>query len=382
MKKIILPIALVLSSAIYSQVGINTTVPQGIFHVDGGKDNPSTGTPSATQQKNDFVVTSAGEVGIGTTLPSASSVLDITSTDKGVLMPRVALTGSTDITTIVSPTNGLMVYNTGTAGLSYVGYVYWNGSEWKSFDDKSVINPTITSLTCSGASIFPSVFTSGAAYSGTLTVPYTGGNGGRYNSTAPLTQNGLTFTLNPGNLNNGNGSITYSVNGIPNFSSPNTITIPLSFLGQSCNATIGQNSSITNLQYVRNVTTPIDANTPTNSITTIGNLSIRFDSPNSNLQYRVNGMNQRTSIWFWKGGAGGSFFSYYAQNDVTANSWTTFPSGFSVGNRDSAQTTISLFESKQVYRITVVGNSNIAASGVFSTVPSSITIFVELLSPQ
>jgi hypothetical protein len=382
MKKIILPITLSISALTYSQIGINNTNPQAIFHVDGGKDNPNTGTPSAIQQRNDFVVTSTGRVGIGITQPSTSSVLDINSVDKGVLMPRIALTSSTDITTITSPANGLMVYNTGTAGLSYAGYVYWNGSEWKSFDDKSVVNPTITSLTCSGASVFPSVFISGTAYSGTLTVPYTGGNGGRYNSTVPYTQNGLTFTLNPGNLNNGNGSITYSVSGTPNFSSPNTVSIPLTFLGQSCNATIGQNSSFSNLQYVRNVTTPIDSNTPTNSITTIGNLSVRYDSPNGNLQYRVNAMNQRTSIWYWKGGTGGAFFSYYAQNDVTANSWTNFPANFNVFNRDSAQTTISLFESKQVYRITVVGNADMAASGVFPFLTSSITIFVELLSPQ
>jgi hypothetical protein len=93
-------------------------------------------------------------------------------------------------------------------------------------------------------------------------------------------------------------------------------------------------------------------------------------------------MNQRTSIWYWKGGTGGSFFSYYAQNDVTANSWTTFPANFNVFNRDSAQTTISLFDSKQVYRVTVVGNWDMAASGVFPALASSITIFVELLSPQ
>ncbi|WP_378105163.1 fibrinogen-like YCDxxxxGGGW domain-containing protein [Chryseobacterium sp. sg2396] len=55
---------------IYSQVGINTKNPQTTFHIDAGKDNPSTGVPNALQQSNDFVVTSAGNVGIGTITPA------------------------------------------------------------------------------------------------------------------------------------------------------------------------------------------------------------------------------------------------------------------------------------------------------------------------
>lgn len=53
-----------------AQVGINTTNPQGVLHVDGNKDNSLTGVPSVAQQANDFVVTSSGRIGIGTTAPS------------------------------------------------------------------------------------------------------------------------------------------------------------------------------------------------------------------------------------------------------------------------------------------------------------------------
>lgn len=325
------------------------------------------------------------QVGIGTSSPNSSAMLDVFATNKGILVPRVALTSSTDQSTILSPATGLLAYNTGAAGLNFNGYVYWNGYEWRSFDDKSIVNPTITGLTCSASSIFPSTFTAGVPYSGTLTVPYTGGNGGKYNSPSTFTQNGLTFSLNAGNLNSGNGSITYSVNGTPDFSSPSTISVPINFLGNSCSVIIGQNSSIANLQYVRNVISPIDTNTPTNSITTIGSLSIRYNGTtptSSNLQYRINGLNQRTSVWYWKGGTGGSWFTYYAQNDINANVWKDFPADFNVGNRDSAQATISLFDNKQVYRVTVVANPNLTANGVFPALTSSITIFVELLSPQ
>ncbi|GAA5084860.1 hypothetical protein GCM10023210_05110 [Chryseobacterium ginsengisoli] len=70
-KKLILICSLVTFSASFAQVGVNTTNPQGIFHVDGAKDNNSTGAPNAAQQVNDFVVTSSGNVGIGTTTPAS-----------------------------------------------------------------------------------------------------------------------------------------------------------------------------------------------------------------------------------------------------------------------------------------------------------------------
>lgn len=82
MKKKLLIILLSISSFCYAQVGINTKRPQGIFHIDGGKDNPITGAPSIVQQSNDFSVlassglgTGAITVGIGTTNPTHS--LDI-----------------------------------------------------------------------------------------------------------------------------------------------------------------------------------------------------------------------------------------------------------------------------------------------------------------
>ena len=70
-KNIIISIGLLLSGFSYSQVGINTANPQGIFNIDGGKDNPTTGSAHTNaQQLNDFTVTAAGNVGIGKIAPS------------------------------------------------------------------------------------------------------------------------------------------------------------------------------------------------------------------------------------------------------------------------------------------------------------------------
>lgn len=59
----------------YGQVGINTINPQQVFHIDGRSStsttNPDTGTPTAEEQSDDFVVNSEGNVGIGNVSPTA-----------------------------------------------------------------------------------------------------------------------------------------------------------------------------------------------------------------------------------------------------------------------------------------------------------------------
>ena len=69
------------------------------------------------------------QTGIGTTTPNASAKLDVYSTNKGFLPPRVTLTSATDASTITSPAEGLLVYNLGSVGLQ-AGYYYWNGANW------------------------------------------------------------------------------------------------------------------------------------------------------------------------------------------------------------------------------------------------------------
>jgi hypothetical protein len=69
------------------------------------------------------------QTGIGTSTPHASAKLDVFSTNKGFLPPRVTLTSTTDASTIASPAEGLLVYNLGSVGLQ-AGYYYWNGANW------------------------------------------------------------------------------------------------------------------------------------------------------------------------------------------------------------------------------------------------------------
>ncbi len=64
--------------------------------------------------------------------PDSSAMLDVKSTDKGILIPRVALTGTTDETTITSPALSLMIYNTATAQDVIPRFYYWDSTAWTS----------------------------------------------------------------------------------------------------------------------------------------------------------------------------------------------------------------------------------------------------------
>lgn len=80
----------------------------------------------------------AQSVGIATTAitPDASSILEVQSNNKGLLIPRIALTATNAAGPVASPAASLLVYNTATAGTSpnnvAPGYYYWDAttSRW------------------------------------------------------------------------------------------------------------------------------------------------------------------------------------------------------------------------------------------------------------
>jgi len=70
----------------------------------------------------------AQSVGIGTNAPDASARLEVSSTNQGVLIPRVSLASVTDATTIPNPATSLLVYNTNATLPWGVGYYYNAGT--------------------------------------------------------------------------------------------------------------------------------------------------------------------------------------------------------------------------------------------------------------
>ena len=81
-------------------------------------------------------VSFAQSVGINSdgTAPNPSAMLEVKSSNKGFLPPRVALAGTTDVSTISSPVAGLLVYNTSNTNDVTPGYYYYGGSSWIKVD--------------------------------------------------------------------------------------------------------------------------------------------------------------------------------------------------------------------------------------------------------
>ncbi|MGG7437250.1 hypothetical protein ACQ7CU_04135 [Chryseobacterium arthrosphaerae] len=162
------------------------------------------------------------QVGIGTSTPHTSSDLDLGDTNKALYLNRVS-----DTSVINDPQPGMMVFDVSEQCIKAYqdSPAKWSGC-------MGSVSGTVSGLTCSSASFSPATATQGAVYTGTLTIPYTGGNGGTYPSQS-FTQNGLTFTLTAGNFSMGNGNVVYNINGTPVTSGTTSVNITAG--GQSCN---------------------------------------------------------------------------------------------------------------------------------------------------
>ncbi|MER0440034.1 carbohydrate-binding domain-containing protein [Emticicia sp. W12TSBA100-4] len=155
----------------------------------------------------------------------------------------VASTGVTGLTATLSA--GTLASGSGTANFVITGTPTTSGTANFSIDlggqnctlslPVAVSKSSIATLVCTVA---PAIGTNGTAYTGTVTMAYTGGNGGTYGiSTASSTGvEGLTATVAAGTLANGAGNLTYTISGTP--TSSGTATFNLSLGGKSCAVTL------------------------------------------------------------------------------------------------------------------------------------------------
>lgn len=168
-----------------------------------------------------------GQVGIQTDTPHPSSDLELGSANKTLYLNRVA----NPATDIASPQPGMILYDT---TLKCLRAFQGNPAGWSDCLGSSSTGGSVGSisgLTCTSAVFAPSSAVVGQAYSGTLTVPYTGGNGGAYVAQS-FSENGLTFTLPAGNFQTGNGNLVYNITGTP--TTAGTINLNIYQYGGSC----------------------------------------------------------------------------------------------------------------------------------------------------
>ncbi|ASE62380.1 hypothetical protein CEQ15_13195 [Chryseobacterium indologenes] len=124
------------------------------------------------------------QVGIGTSTPDPGTILDLVSPNKGLLIPRVQLSGSNDTSTVpvissaTSTDQGLLVYNlqnSGTAPNNVLKdtFYIWTGTQWEPIAEVTdtgteINNRNITELVFTGS---PSASTT--AYTATAYSPWT-----------------------------------------------------------------------------------------------------------------------------------------------------------------------------------------------------------------
>jgi hypothetical protein len=104
------------NTLIYGNIFLNGTTNRAIQNATAGRALINFATVGDSYFNN-------GSLGIGTTTPNTSSILDLTSTSKGFLPPRMT---NVQITGITSPPEGLTIYSTDAKTL-----VFYNGTSWQ-----------------------------------------------------------------------------------------------------------------------------------------------------------------------------------------------------------------------------------------------------------
>ena len=99
---------------------------------DSASSDIAFGYGSSTNFTELMRIKGTGQAAIGTSTPDASAVLELSSTDKGWLPPRLT---QTQMEAISTPATGTYVYNTNLKTLCV-----YNGSKWTCYDNQSVFN--------------------------------------------------------------------------------------------------------------------------------------------------------------------------------------------------------------------------------------------------
>ncbi len=135
MKKLCLSLSAFLLLTITSMaqnVGIGTNNPASKLDVTGNLSIGSTFSGTAAPSNGAII---EGQVGIGTDTVLPGAALQVNSTDKGFLPPRIVLSSTLVSAPIANPTNGLLIFNTATNGAGPTavtpGFYYWDTNHWE-----------------------------------------------------------------------------------------------------------------------------------------------------------------------------------------------------------------------------------------------------------
>ncbi len=167
------------------------------------------------------------QIGIKKDNPHSSADLELGSENKTLLLNRVANTNA-----VPNPVDGMMIYDQSEECVKA-----YQAGKWSKCLGTSTLKTSSPlhslSLSCSSATLSPAPKV-GQPYKGMLVIPYTGGDGSSYQPQS-IQANGLTAELAVGNFVRGNGSLQYSVTGIPD--KAGNITFNVNIAGKTCSVT-------------------------------------------------------------------------------------------------------------------------------------------------
>ena len=180
----------------------------GELGVMGANDN--FGLSFETNATERLRITETGDVGIGTSTPSASALLELSSTTKGMLVPRMT---TTQRDAVASPATGLMVYNTTTNAFNF-----YNGASWTAVGS-GLSTATLSSASTLSVSTEYHTDTSSAAFTATLpSAPADGSHIRIVDVKATFDTNNLTVNRGGSDTIQGSTSLTLSSeNGVFDF---------------------------------------------------------------------------------------------------------------------------------------------------------------------
>ena len=113
-------------------------------------------------------------------------------------------------------------------------------------NNKPIVEPiitkvdTIASLSCDKIVVGISSIQINTAFSGTVSIPYTGGSGLSYLGGYTVKESGITAILQAGKLTTGTGSIVFNISGTP--TKPGINNFPIQFGGKTCTFSLNVNS--------------------------------------------------------------------------------------------------------------------------------------------
>jgi trimeric autotransporter adhesin len=162
-------------------------------------------------------------VGIGTTTPDASALLEINASNKGILVPRLNLLSPTDIVTVPSPATGLLVIslNNNTAQMpDGAGFYVWTG-RWTKLLLNENSNTTNGWTTRGNSGTHPDSNFVGTKDARSLVFKISNGLAGKIDTSGSLSFGRGTLLNNPvPNINTAFGDSALFNNGIGGFIFP------------------------------------------------------------------------------------------------------------------------------------------------------------------